>query len=127
MKKTATAAVKKAVDFIKSYPEILSIPIALIVWKLSIYVLRFLDPTSGIYDPGIFQIPIFAVIQFFVFVSIAWLALKIIFGTIRKYLQFGFKTDFQYLTSWQKAKLAYTIFFGLVFLLAYLSHTLMTK
>ena len=115
---------KKTVDFIKKYPEILAIPIALIVWKFSVYFLRFLDPTSATYDAGIFQIPIFAIIQFFVFVSIAWLTLKIMYGTLRKYLQFDFKAEFQNLDKWQKMKLAYGVFFALVFLLAYLSNNM---
>ena len=115
---------KKVVEFIKKYPEILAIPIALIVWKLSVYVLRYLDPTSGVYDAGVFQIPIFALIQFFVFVSIAWLTMKILYGTLRKYLQTDFKKDFEELDKWQKIKLAYFVFFGLVFLLAYLAHIL---
>jgi hypothetical protein len=114
-------------SFIKKYPEVLAIPTALIFWKLSVYVLRFLDPTSGIYDAGIFQIPIFAAIQFFVFVSIAWLTMKLLYGTLRQYLRFGFKVDFQDFTGWQKAKLAFFVFFALVFLLAYLAHTLITK
>jgi hypothetical protein len=115
---------KKIIEFIRKYPEVLAIPIALIVWKLSVYVLRFLDPTSGVYDAGVFQIPIFAVIQFFVFVSIAWLTMKILYGTLRRFLQIDFKEEFLKLDRWQKIKLAYGVFFGLVFLLAYLSQTL---
>ena len=117
----------RVVVFVRQYPEVLSIPIALIVWKFSVYVLRFFDPTSGVYDAGIFQIPIFAVIQFFLYVSIAWLTLKIIFGTLRRYLQFDFKGEFAKLEKWQKMKLAYGVFFGLVFLLAYLAQTLITR
>ena len=118
---------KKIISFFKKYPELLSIPIALIAWKMSIYILRYLDPTSGVYDAGIFQIPIFSVIQFFVFVSIAWITLKIIFGTLRKYLETDFKDDFKKLDRWQKIKLSYAVFFALVFILSYLAHTLVTK
>ena len=119
--------VEKMVKLVRKHPEIVNIPVVLILWKLSMYVLRWLDPTSGVYDAGVFQILIFAVIQFFVFVSIAWLAMKFIYGTLRKYLQFDFKEDFKNLDTWQKMKLSYGVFFGLVFLLAYLSRTLMTK
>jgi len=115
---------KKITSFVKKYPEILAIPIGLIVWKLSIYVLRILDPTSGVYDAGIFQIPIFAIIELFVFTSIAWLILKLIFGTVRGYLTGDFKEDFAKLEGWQKIKLSYFIFFALLLTLAYLSNTL---
>jgi len=112
---------KKTVDFCKRNPEILAIPIGLIVWKFSVYILRFLDPTSAVYDAGIFQIPIFAIIVLFVFVSTAWLFLKLIFGTARRYLSTEFKNDFQKLEKWQKIKLSYAIFFALIFILTILS------
>ena len=70
--KTTTAGLK----FLwKKYPEVFSIPVALAVWVLSITVLRWLDPTSAVFDAGVFQIPIFSVIQLFVYASISWLVL----------------------------------------------------
>ena len=112
------------VAFLKKYPELLTVPLAFVVWVLSIHVLRWFDPTSGIYDAGVFQIPIFAVLQLFVYVSIAWLIMGLVFGTYRKYLKNDLKEDFKTLTKWQKIRMSYTIFLSLLLSLVALSYTL---
>ena len=124
MKKIFVFIKGKIISFIKQYPEIISIPAVLLTWVLSIRILRFLDPTSAVFDAGIFQIPIFAVLEFFLFVSIAWLAMKLIFTTIRNYLVRDFKLDFFRLTAWQKITLSYFVFFSLLAALVLLSKTL---
>jgi len=114
----------KLVVFLKRYPELLTIPLAFIVWVLSISVLRWCDPTSGIFDAGVFQIPIFAVLQLFVYVSIAWMMLGIVFGTARKFLQNDFKDKFSKLTIWHRILVSYGLFLSLLFALVALSYTL---
>lgn len=114
----------KTVVFLKKYPELLTVPLAFVVWVLSIHVLRWFDPTSGIYDAGVFQIPIFAVLQLFVYVSISWLIMGLVFGTYRKYLKNDLKEDFKTLTKWQKIRMSYTIFLSLLLSLVALSYTL---
>ena len=119
---------RKIKSFFKSYPELLSVPIGLLVWVASIHVLRWFDPTSGVFDAGVFQIPIFAIIQLFVFVSIAWLLMGLVFGTLRKYLANDFKTDFiKDLSPWQKVKLSFCVFFGLLLVVSYLARTLVAS
>lgn len=108
----------------KKYPELFSIPMALAVWVLSVRVLRWIDPTSGIFDAGVFQIPIFSVLQLFVYVSIAWLIMGLVFGTYRKYLVNDLKEDFKKLSPWQKIRMSYTIFLSLLLSLVALSYTL---
>jgi hypothetical protein len=110
--------------FFRKYPEVVSIPLALIAWAVSTDILRWFDNTSGVFDLGIFQIPLFSIIQFFLYISMAWLAMKLMFGTMRNYLQLHFKHDFKELTAWQKIKLSYAAFFLLLCVLAYLSGTL---
>jgi len=108
----------------KKYPELFSIPMALAVWVLSVRVLRWFDPTSSIYDAAVFQKPIFSVLQLFVYVSIAWLIMGLVFGTYRKYLVNDLKEDFKTLTKWQKIRMSYTIFLSLLLSLVALSYTL---
>ena len=119
---------KKIINYIKGlfkkYPEILSIPIALVAWVLSVRFLRIIDQTTAVYDAGVFQVIIFAVIQLFVYVSVAWLTLGLVFGTFRKYLIESMKNEFQKLTSWQKIRLSYSVFFLLLLALVVLSLTL---
>lgn len=114
-------------SFFRSYPELLTIPVGFLVWIASIPVLRWFDPTSGVFDAGVFQIPIFAVIQFFIYISIAWMVTGMVYATLRKYLKSDFKTDFNSLTSWQKIKLSYSVFFALLFVLVYLARTLVAS
>ena len=104
---------KKIINYIKGlfnkYPELLTVPLAFVVWVLSIHVLRWFDPISGIFDAGVFQIPIFAILQLFVYVSIAWLIMGLVFGTYRKYLITDLKEDFKSLTKWQKIRNSCTV------------------
>ena len=110
----------------KKHPELITIPSAVLVWIVSVSVLRALDPTSGVFDSGIFQIPIFSIIQAFIYISVAWIILTLVFGTFKKYLTIQLKSDFQELKPWQRLKLSYSLFFALVALLAYLARTLVT-
>ena len=119
---------KKIINYIKGlfkkYTEILSIPIALVAWVLSVRFLRIIDKTTAVYDAGVFQVIIFAVIQLFVYVSVAWLTLGLVFGTFRRYLIENMKNEFQKLSSWQKIRLSYSVFFLLLLALVVLSLTL---
>ena len=54
---------KQIKDFFKRFPEIYSVPIALVAWVLSIPLLRLFDNTSAVYDAGVFQVIIFSIIQ----------------------------------------------------------------
>jgi hypothetical protein len=124
MKQILEKADKALRRFLKRYPELLSIPVALILWILSIRVLRALDPTSAVFDAGVFQVPIFAILQMFVYVSVAWLLLRLVFGTAQKFLKNDFKTVFENLDPWRKVIVAYGLFLSLLFALVALSYTL---
>jgi hypothetical protein len=114
----------KIKGFFRRYPELLSIPIALAAWVISLDMLRWLDGTSGVFDAGVFQIIIFAIIQLFVYVSIAWMLFGITFGTLRMYLKYNYKKEFEKLSAWQRIILSYAVFFALLFALVLLSFTL---
>ena len=119
---------KKIINYIKGllkkYPEVLSVPVALLAWVLSVRFLRLIDQTTAVYDAGVFQVIIFAVFQLFVYVSVAWLTLGLVFGTFRRYLIENMKFEFQKLSPWQKIRLSYSVFFLLLFALVVLSLTL---
>jgi len=113
--------------FFKKYPEFLTIPAGLVIWIASCNLLRWIDPSSGVFDSGVFQVPIFAIIQLFIFVAIAWLLMRIVFGTVTKHLKTDFKTEFTNLIPWQKLIISYGIFFALLYALILLSHTLIAS
>jgi hypothetical protein len=114
-------------SFFKKYHELITIPVGFAIWMLSVHVLRWMDPTAAVFDAGVFQVPIFAIIQFIIYVAIAWIILGIVFGTFQKYLKFNMKTDFENIQPWQKLKLTYSAFFFLLAVLAYLAKTLVAN
>lgn len=124
MKNFLNAIITAIKSFLKKYPETLSIPAALGIWIASITVLRWFEPTSAVFDAGVFQIPIFSILQLLVYLSIAWLVMGLLFGTARKFLKNDLKTTFTLLSSWEKLKFAYGVFFLLLFCLVALSYTL---
>lgn len=109
---------------LKCYPELYSIPIAILAWVVSVEFLRALDETAGVFDAGVFQIPIFSIILLFVFLSVSWLAMGLLFGSLRRFLKDEFKQAFQEFDVWEKTLLSYLVFFSLVFSLVALSFVL---
>ncbi len=109
----------------KRYPEVYMIPAAFVLWALSSTVIWFFDPTAGAFDAGVFQIPVFSIVLLFIFLSVSWLAMKVLFGTASKFLRSGLKNAFNNITPWQKIIYATSIFFLLLYALVRLSHTLL--
>lgn len=107
----------------KKHHALVTIPAAILLFILSIPVLRWFDPTAAVFDAGVFQIIILSAIQLIVFLAFAWIMLGIVFGKHQEYLIHTMKTDFETLEPWQKIRLVYYIFFLLVVLLAYMAKT----
>ena len=109
---------RKVKAFFKKHHVLLTVPAALLVFAISVPVLRWYDPSSGIFDAGIFQLLIVPPLMLFVFLAVAWLAYKTIFGTHHKYLTTEMKDEFKNnITPWQRQKLTYSIYCFIVVLL----------
>lgn len=115
-------------DFLKSQykanPQILWIPIFLGIWGVAEIIIRWVDPTAGLFDAGIFQIPLYTAILFIVFMLVAWQTIRITFGELYRYVKDKFKDDFQKLSEWEKIRLYFSIFFALLFALVLLARVL---
>ena len=108
--------------FICKWSELVTIPIALILWWLSPLILRGLDSTAATYDAGIFQAILFAIIAFFILIGVVWIYMKISFPKVYKFLDqaFGKNLDpeqadisfskYTNLTLWQKSVLVLWLF-----------------
>lgn len=72
--------------FLLKWNEFLTIPIAIFLWYLSPFLLRLIDPTSAVYDAGIFQIILFTIIQFLIYHGVAWFIFKISFPKLYNFL-----------------------------------------
>lgn len=82
---------KKIISFLTQWNELLTIPAAFILWWLSPYFLRWLDPTAGVYDAGIFQVILFAIICFLIFHGVVWLVLKLTFPRLYRFFDDEFE------------------------------------
>jgi len=116
---------KKIIKFVTKWSELITIPMALILWYFSDTFLRWIDPTSATYDAGIFQIILFTIIQFFIFSGIIWIYIKITFPNVYKYLDdvLGENLNIknEKMTQWEKSKVVlwlFTIFFSAMVFLA---------
>ena len=108
----------------KAYPQIYWLITLILGWFLLIPIIYYIDPSSGTFDMGIFQIPLFAVIMLAFYSLAAWIIVKTIFGYMFRYAKQEMKEDFKKLQPWQKITSYYLLFFALVFALVMLSRTL---
>jgi len=109
--------------FFKKHHAFLTIPAAILLFVVSIPVLRYFDPTAATFDAGVFQILILSAIQLIIFLAFAWIMMGIVFGKHQDYLINKMKTDFDLLKPWERIRLTYCIFFFIVALLAYMAKT----
>lgn len=88
--------------------ELVGIPLALLIFWLSPIVLRWLDPTAGVYDAGVIQSLSVAAIYVLIIVTAASVGLKVNFPHVFKYFNQdeGFNLDYKLLTKWQKIRLS---------------------
>lgn len=115
---------KTLINFLKKWNELISIPLAMLIFFISPYLLRSIDPTAGAYDAGIFQILLFAIISFLVCQAMIWIILGMIWPKIREHFETGFNSDFLELTPWQRTKTSLLIYFALFFLLVFCTRIL---
>jgi hypothetical protein len=100
--------------FFKKHHALLTIPTAILLFALSIPVLRWFDPEAGIFDAGKFQFIIMPIIMLLSFLAVTWIIFGLVFGTFKTYLMTTMKSDFNDLEKWQRIKLVYYTFFFLL-------------
>lgn len=116
---------KKLFELVKEWKEELwSIPLAFLIFFFSPVLLRWIDPTAGTYDAGIFQIILFASICLLVFNGLTWMGIKQLFPELFIYFQNQFKDEFQKLTEWQRIKVSLFVWAFFLLCLVALARTL---
>jgi len=93
-----------------NWNEFITIPLGLILWYISPLLLRMLDPTSAVYDAGIFQVIIFTTIQFLIYHGVVWLLLKITWPKMYNFLDDVFEGEVRDITTWERVKIVLWIF-----------------
>ncbi len=99
--------------FVVNWNEVLTIPIALILWYFSPVLLRMVDPTAATFDYGIFQLILFTIIQFLIYHGVAWLVFKWTWPKMYKFLDNTLESVIfgnGAITVWEKIKLVMWIF-----------------
>lgn len=103
---------KKFWKVVIDWNEFITIPIAFILWILSPFLLRMMDPTSAVYDAGIFQVILFTTIQMLFYNGLIWLVLKITWPKLYHFLDDIFEVDGEIkgLSTWERVKIVLFIF-----------------
>lgn len=118
--------INRIIQFILKWNELLTIPLAFVLWWMSAPFLRAMDPTAGVYDAGIFQIILFAVIAFLIFQAMAWITLKLSFPKVYKWLddELGNHLNNSSLSTWEKSKIVLWLFSLFLLALVFLARVI---
>jgi hypothetical protein len=92
---------KLLIQFFRNWNELLSLPVAIILWWLSGLLLRWLDPGAGIYDPGILQSFLLATVGILFGHALIWLLLKLSASDVYRTLD-DFLIRNTLITPWQR-------------------------
>jgi hypothetical protein len=114
----------KLKEWIIKKKEYLFIVVAILLFLASAPIFRMIDPTAGVYDIGVLQNNITAIISLLVFQFIAWNILCFIWPSIRIYFEENFTADFNKLLPWQKIVTSLLLYCFLVFCQVLLSKTI---
>ncbi|WP_457126099.1 hypothetical protein [Mucilaginibacter sp. HD30] len=110
--------------YLLKHNEYLLLASAILIFWLSPFVLRAIDPTAGSYDVGVLQIPITAIISFCIFQSVVWVTMKLNWLSLRTYFEEEFIYDFKQLPSWLKIIISLLVYFLLMFSLVLLNQVI---
>jgi hypothetical protein len=103
--------------WLRLWPDSLALPVALIGFWLSIPILRWIDPTSGIFDTGIFQIVLVLAVILTAINALVFLGLEFNFPLIWDwYKKDILKRDWLSIAPWQRLTFFFLLYFGLFIL-----------
>lgn len=100
--------------WLRLWPDSLALPLALIGFWISIPILRWIDPTSGIFDMGIFQIMLVLAVLLTAINALVFLGLEFNFPLIWDwYKKDILKRDWLSIQPWQRLTFFFLLYFGL--------------
>lgn len=122
--------------FLIEWNEFVTVPLALLLFWAGGALIRWIDPTSGLFDPGIYQIILFVVGAFLIFHGVAWFLLKITFPKAFNFLSEEFEEEISRpvndpipqdwkLSKYQKCVLIFLYFFGCLLSMVLLARVIM--
>lgn len=96
---------------IKSIKEYSALIVALILFFVSPYVLRWIDPTTAAFDPGILHTIFIVVVAYAIYQAITWSITKNLWSEIGKFIRNDFNTAFRNLDDRSKVLISLGVYF----------------
>lgn len=86
----------------KTLKENAALITVVVLFFASAKVLRWLDPTAGVFDAGVLQVINLTLVKYAVYTMITWSSFKVLWPDLGHFLKYYFKDNFKLLTPWQK-------------------------
>mgnify|MGYP000472102260 CR=1 FL=1 len=103
----------KIIKFLREWNELLTLPVALILWWYSGDILRWIDPMAGVFDAGILQVFLLATIGLLFGHALIWLMLRLSAKEIYSHFD-DFLNNNPNISPWQKGLFSLSYFFLLL-------------
>jgi hypothetical protein len=81
------------IKFLKEWPELLGLPIALAIFFITPILLRWIDPTTGSFDPSILQAIAYAIVVVLVGNVVVFIGIKANFPWLYEFWQSCFNYE----------------------------------
>lgn len=103
---------ERAKKLIGLWPDLWAIPVSLVAFALSYYILLWIDPTSGVFDIGYLQALFLTAISMVVINALIFLGIQFNWKFIWKtYKTSILETDWSQLTPWQRTLITLLVYF----------------
>lgn len=96
--------------FIKNWNEFVTIPIAFTLFWFARPLLRWVDPTSGVFDAGVLHVFFAGLVIYLLSIAAIWLLIRLTYKFLYVYLDVQIEIDFKTLTNFQKCVLSLGFF-----------------
>lgn len=105
----------KAFRFLKNWNEFVTVPVALGLFWFIRPIMRYIDPTAGVFDLGIIHVFFAGLVIYLLVIAAVWLIVRLTYKVLYIYLDVQFEVDFKTLSNYQKCVLSLG-FFSIVLL-----------
>lgn len=95
-----------------------------VLFFVSAKVLRWIDPTAGVFDAGVLQVINLTLVKYAVYTMITWSSFKVLWPDLGHFLKFYFADNFKSLTPWQKNCTSIFVYCFLLLVLVILSSSI---
>lgn len=109
---------------VKKVKEYSALIIVVVMFFASREIIRWIDPTAGVYDAGVLQVINVTLIQQAFYQLVTWSIVVTLWPAIGNYFKKEFNLDFQKLTPWKKICTSLFVYFAIFFAQVFLSRIL---